>query len=116
MMSDVLLTTTKYANLYQVVVPYRMNGDDIKEFSGSVINTDDHPVLEFSTAKNSIYQKNLEKPFNSINEFLQNKYGLVLSVPFTNLTSMDKGLNLNFIELQTGLDGSWKQETNKRNL
>lgn len=110
MMSDVLLTTTKYANLYQVVVPYRMNGDDIKEFSGNAINTDDHPVLEFSTARNSIYQKNLEKPFNAINEFLQDKYGLVLSVPFTNLTSRDMVINLNFIELQTGLDSSWKQE------
>jgi len=111
MMSDVLLTTTKYAQLYQVVVPYRMNSDDIKDFSGSIINTDDHPVLEFSAAKNTVYQKNLGKPFDSINGFLEDKYGLVLSIPFLNLTSMDEGIYLNFIDLKTGLDGSWKEKS-----
>lgn len=111
MMSDVLLTTTKYAQLYQIAVPYRMNDEDIKEFSGSVINTDDHPVLEFSAAKNTVYQKNLKKPFDSVNEFLQGKYGLVLSIPFSNLTSMDQGIDMNFIDLKTGLDGSWKEQT-----
>lgn len=110
MMSDVLLTTTKYAQLYQVVVPYRMNGDDIKEFSGSVINTDDRPVLEFLAAKNTVYQENVEKPFEEVSGFLQDKYGLVLSLPFTNLTSMDRGIKLDFIDLKTGLDPSWKEQ------
>ena len=111
MMSDVLLTSTKYAQLYQVVVPYRMNTDDIKGFSGSVINTDDRSVLEFSAAKNTVYQKDLVKPFDSVNEFLQDKYGRVLFLPFTNLTSMDRGINLDFIDLKTGLDSSWKELT-----
>lgn len=111
MMSDVLLTTTKYAQLYQVVVPYRMNGDDIKEFSGSVINTDDRPVLEFSAAKNTVYQGSVEKPFKEVSGFLQDKYGLVLSLPFTNLTSMDREIKLDFIDLKTGLDSSWKEQT-----
>ncbi len=111
MMSDVLLTTTKYAQLYQVAVPYRMMDEDIIGFSGNSINTDDHPVLEFSAARNSIYHNNLEKPLDAVNGFLQDKYGLVLHVPFSNLTSMDKSINLNFIDLMTGLNGSWKERT-----
>jgi hypothetical protein len=111
MMSDVLLTTTKYAQLYQVIVPFRMNGNDLKEFSGSVINTDDHPVLEFSAAKNTVYQKNPGKPIDSVNGFLKDKYGLVISIPFSNLTSMDEGIYLNFIDLKTGLDSSWKEQS-----
>lgn len=110
MMSDVLVTTTRYAQLYQIVVPYRMDGNDIKEFSGTVINTDDHPVLEFSAARNNVYQKNVEKPFDAVNGFLKDKYSLVLSVPFTNLTSIEEGINLNFMELRTGLGGAWKEK------
>ncbi len=111
MMSDVLLTTTKYAQLYQLVVPYRMNGDDIKEFSGNMINTDDHPVLEFSAARNTIYEDNLEKPFDAVNGFLKDKKSSVLSVPFTNLTSIDREISMDFIDLATGLGSSWNQES-----
>lgn len=108
-MSNVLATNGTYRLLYQIIVPYRMSGSDVKDFSGSVINTDDHPVLEFSTARNTIYQQNVKKPFEDVNAFLQNKYNLVLSPPFANLTARDdERINLNFIDLEIRLDRAWK--------
>lgn len=110
MMSDVLVTNGTYRLLYQMIVPYKMSGSDVKEFSGSVINTDDHPILEFSTARNTVYQKNVKKPFEAVNGFLQNKYNLVLSPSFTNLTARNnERINLSFIDLEITLDDSWKE-------
>ncbi|MDO9097992.1 MAG: hypothetical protein Q7U60_07710, partial [Candidatus Methanoperedens sp.] len=117
MMSDVLATSGAYRLLYQVIVPYRMSGSDVKEFSGSVINTDDHPILEFSSARNTIYQQNVKKPFGAVNGFLQDKHNLILSPPFTNLTTRHDGrIAMDFIDLEAGLDGSWKEIASKINV
>ena len=117
MMSDVLATTGEYRLLYQVIVPYRMSGSDVKDFSGGVINTDDRPILEFSSARNTIYQQNVKKPFGTVNGFLKEKYNLVLSPQFTNLTTRhEERIVLDFIDLEAGLDNSWKEESSKINV
>ncbi len=117
MMSDVLVTSGKYRLLYQSMIPYRMSGSDVKEFSGGVINTDDHPVLEFSSARNTIYQQNVKKPFDALNGFLKERYNLILSPPFKNLTARDfKSINLSFIDMEIGLDEEWKEVISKINV
>ena len=116
-MSNVLATSGTYRLLYQMIVPYRMSGIDVKEFSGEAINTDDRPVLEFSSARNTIYQQNVKKPFGAVNGFLQEKHNLILSLPFTNLTTRhDERIVMSFIDLETGLDGSWKEVASKINV
>jgi len=105
MMSDVLLTSTKYAQLYQVVVPYRMNGDDIKEFSGSVINTDDRPVLESRCKEYSIsgnVESRLRKCLDSC------RINTVWSILLSPISPRWIGDNLDFIDLETGLDAHGK--------
>lgn len=117
MMSDVLATSGTYRLLYQIIVPYRMSGSDVKEFSGGIINTDDHPVLEFSSARNTIYQQNVKKPFGAVNGFLKEKHNLILSPPFTNLTTRhEERIAMDFIDLEAGLDGSWKEGFAKINV
>ena len=110
MMSDVLVTSGKYSLLYQTMIPYRMSGVDVKEFSGDAINTDDHPVLEFSSARNTIYQQKLKKPFEDLDGYLKERYDLILSPPFKNLTARNANrVNLSFIDLGIGLDDAWKE-------
>lgn len=110
MMSDVLVTSGKYSLLYQTMIPYRMSGVDVKEFSGDAINTDDHPVLEFSSARNTIYQQKLKKPFEALDGYLKERYDLILSPPFKNLTARNANrVNLSFIDMGIGLDDAWKE-------
>ncbi len=111
MMSDVLVTHGTYRLLYQMIIPYRMSEGGIKEFSGGVINTDDHPFLEFSTARNSIYQQNVKKPFEAVNGFLQAKSNLILSPSFTNMTAMNgESINMTFINLEIRPGNQWKED------
>lgn len=117
MMSNVLVTSGKYRLLYQSMIPYRMSGKDVKEFSGDVINTDDYPVLEFSSARNTIYQQNVQKPFDALDGFLKGKYNNVLSPPFTNLTARHGAhVSLSFIDLEMELYPSWKDVISKINV
>ena len=117
LMSNVLATSGTYSLFYQMLIPYRMSDIDVKEFSGGGLNTDDYPILEFSTARNTIYQQNVKKTFDAVNEFLNDKHNLILSPPFTNLTTRyDERITINFVDLEIGLDSSWKEVESKINV
>lgn len=118
MMSDVLVTHGKYRLLYQMLIPYYMNEKLITEYSGDTINTDDHPTLEFSTARNTIYYDNTEKPFETISQFIYDQQGnLIITPPFTNLTTRyEDYIYMDFIDCKIGLDSSWTEMVSKINV
>ena len=118
MMSDVLVTHGKYRLLDQMLIPYYMNEKQVTEYSGDTINTDDHPTLEFSTARNTIYYDNTENPFETISQFIYDKQGnLIITPPFTNLTTRyEDYVYMDFIDLKVGLDRSWTEIVSEINV
>ena len=118
MMSDVLVTHGRYRLLYQMMIPYYMNEKLITEYSGDIINTDDHPTLEFSTARNTIYYDNTQIPFETISQFIYDNQGnLIITPPFTNLTTRyEDHINMDFINCKVGLDRSWTEIISEINV
>ncbi|MDF1556906.1 MAG: fused MFS/spermidine synthase [ANME-2 cluster archaeon] len=110
-MSDVLETRGRYNLIYELAIPYRMQNHENKEFFGSVINTDDHPILEFNSARNSIYPEHTDNPADEIFRYLMEKSDMIITVPFTNLTTRyEDHIDMDFIEQTIRLDDSWKEE------
>ena len=87
-MSNVLVTQGKYRLLNNILIPYWMSNDDIKSFSNGVINTDNLPILEFSTAKNTVYLQRQDNPIKMLSEYLYRKRGdLTITPPMVNTTT-----------------------------
>ncbi|MDF1534741.1 MAG: fused MFS/spermidine synthase, partial [Methanosarcinaceae archaeon] len=117
MMSDVLVTQGKYRLLYQMIVPYRLSDKSVQEFAGNTINTDDHPILEFTTARNTIYYQNTDKPLDALGEYMNDRFDQIITPPFTNLTKRyDDHIELNFIDCTIGLDRTWTQNVAQINV
>lgn len=110
-MTDVLVTHGNYRLLYELAIPYMMSNSENKEFFGDVTNTDDRPILEFTTAKNSMYPQSVEKLSETLNGYLDEKSNLVITVPFTNLTTRyEDHIDMDFIDLGVRLDDSWEED------
>lgn len=101
-MSNVLVTQGKYRLLNNIFIPYWMSNDDIKTFSNGVINTDNHPILEFSTAKNTIYRQKQDDSVKTLKEYLFSKRGnLTITPPMVNTTTnLGNKISLNFMDAE----------------
>ena len=110
-MSNVLVTHGRDKLMYELAIPYMMSNTEHEDFFGSVINTDDHPRLEFTTARNTIYPQNVEKPADAVHQHLLETSDLVITVPFNNLTTRyEDHVYMDFINMEIGLDDSWNEE------
>jgi len=109
-----LRVISEYAELNLVdffLSHYVMSEVEVEKFvEGVTLNTDDHPILEFRTAKNSVYIPK-ENAFDSIVSFKEEEYGMPVYIPPVTGTVTRKGdyVEIDFIALRADIDDSWEE-------
>lgn len=111
-MSDILATQGEHGLLNHMLIPYWISNDDIKSFSNGIINTDDKPILEFTTAKNAIYYQEHDNPLMILKQYIYNSRGdLTITPPMINTTTYSgNSILLDFMDAKVDMPDSSFEE------
>lgn len=111
-MADVLAAQGKHGLLNHMLIPYWISNDDIKSFSNGIINTDDKPILEFTTAKNAIYYQEQDNPLMILKQYIYNSRGdLTITPPMINTTTYSgNSILLDFMDAKVDMPDSSFEE------